>query len=93
MGANVIKVERPGGGDPYRRFNGGTYQAYFRASNRSKRSIVINLKKPEGLDIFRKLAAGADMVLENNRHSVMDELGLGRTARSSSATRAERKRH
>lgn len=77
MGANVIKVERPGGGDPYRRFNGGTYRAYFRASNRSKRSIVIDLKKPEGREIFRKLASTADMVLENNRHGVMDEMGLG----------------
>ncbi len=77
LGANVIKVERPGGGDPFRRFNGGTYRAYFRSANRSKRSVVVDLKRPEGQEIFRKLCKTADMVIENNRPGVMDKLGLG----------------
>lgn len=82
LGANVIKIERPGGGDPFRRFNGGTYRAHFRSANRTKRSVVVDLKKPEGREIFKRMALKADMVIENNRPGVMDELGLGYDALS-----------
>ena len=77
MGAQVIKVERPGGGDPFRRFDGDTYRPYFRSANRTKKSVVVDIRKPEGKEIFRKLAAGADLIIENNRPGVMDKLGLG----------------
>ena len=77
MGATVIKVERPGGGDPFRRFDGDTYRPYFRSANRSKKSVVVDITTPEGKEIFRRLAARADMVIENNRPGVMDRLGLG----------------
>ncbi len=77
MGAEVIKVERPGGGDPFRRFDGNTYRPYFRAVNRTKKSVVVDITTAEGKKIFRKLAANADLVIENNRPGVMDRLGLG----------------
>ena len=77
MGATVIKVERPGGGDPFRRFDGDTYRPYFRSANRSKKSVVVDITTPDGKEIFRRLAARADMVIENNRPGVMNRLGLG----------------
>ena len=79
LGARVIKVEKPGGDDsrsmpPH--FI-GDFSAYYMGPNRSKESIVIDLKRPEGRDLALSLAAGADIVIENNRPGVMDRLGLG----------------
>ena len=80
MGANVIKIEIPNGGDEARRnppFNENGSSAFFTVNNRNKRGITLDLKKNEGKDIFRDLVKKADVVLENFRPDVMDRLGLG----------------
>ena len=87
LGAEVIKVERPGGGDDSRAFGPpwlkdaqGTdtkESAYFAAANRGKKSITINLSKPEGQELVRKLAAGVDVLLENYKHGDLARYGLG----------------
>jgi CoA:oxalate CoA-transferase len=79
LGARVIKVEKPGGDDsrsmpPH--FIGDS-SAYYMGPNRTKESIVIDLKRPHGRELALALAAGADIVVENNRPGVMDRLGLG----------------
>ncbi|HTK62543.1 MAG TPA: CaiB/BaiF CoA-transferase family protein [Pseudonocardia sp.] len=72
LGADVVQVERPGGGDPARR-----YPAFHAALNRGKRSAAIDLKHPDGVAAVRALAARADVLLEGFRPGVMDRLGLG----------------
>jgi alpha-methylacyl-CoA racemase len=79
MGADVVKVEEPGGGD-YLRWtpplvDGGS--ALFNAINRNKRSITLNLKAPEGRELLLRLAETADVLVEGNRPGVMARLGLG----------------
>ncbi len=81
LGAEVIKVERPGSGDDTRAW-GPPYDArgqstYFDAVNRNKQSIVIDLATPEGLARARSLAATADVLVENFRPGLLDGLGLG----------------
>ena len=80
MGADVVKVEKPNGGDDARRLgppfiNGES--AAFLGINRNKRSIGIDLKNPRGRELFSALADRADVVLENYRPGTMDALGLG----------------
>ena len=80
MGANVIKIEIPRGGDESRRnppFNADGTSAFNSTINRNKRSITLDLKSPEGKEIFLELVKKADVVLENFRPDVMDRLGLG----------------
>src|SRR5215831_2481379 len=82
MGAEVIKVEEPAKGDDTRGwppFVGGE-ATYFMAVNRSKKSLTLNMKAPEGQDILRKLVSKADVVLENFRPGTMERLGFGYTA-------------
>ncbi len=78
MGADVIKIERPVKGDDSRAnypvINGES--GYFMNLNRNKRSLVLDLKSESGKDVFRKLVAKADVVLENFRPGVMDKLGF-----------------
>ncbi len=78
MGAEVIKVEKPGIGDDARLFppyvNG--FSAPFIVMNRSKKSVVIDMKKPEGVAIFKELVATADVLVENYKPGVMKKLGL-----------------
>ncbi len=80
MGADVIKVEPPGIGDHSRHigrhFVGGESHAFMNL-NRSKRSIVIDLKSEGGKAILKELAAGADALVENNRPGVLERMGLG----------------
>jgi crotonobetainyl-CoA:carnitine CoA-transferase CaiB-like acyl-CoA transferase len=77
-GAEVIKVEPPDG-DWVRRLGSmyDDHSALSLAVNRGKRSIALDLKKPEAVEIVRKLVANADLLLENNRPGVADRLGLG----------------
>src|SRR5688572_7121675 len=67
LGATVIKVEQPGAGDETRSFEPQLEQdsAYYFACNRSKASITVNLRKPEGQDIIRELVQKADVLVEN----------------------------
>ena len=78
MGADVIKVESPAG-DSSRRMAGaqGSDSAAFNAVNRGKRGIVIDLKAATGQAVLRRLAAGADILVENYRPGVMTRFGLG----------------
>src|SRR5438132_7897461 len=79
LGADVIKVEHPVGGDPARLGapHLGGESAPFMTVNRNKRSITLDLKTPDGLAIARRLAARADVVLENWRPGAAARLGLG----------------
>jgi formyl-CoA transferase len=76
LGAEVIKVEPPGG-DPFRNFRGERYSPNVIAYNRGKKSIVLDLRTEQGREVLLKLAAGADVLLENYRAGVMERLGLG----------------
>ncbi len=75
LGAEVIKVE-PIGGDATRQLL-GSGAGYFSMYNRNKKSVCLNLKDPQGLELARQLAASADIVVENFRAGTMDKLGLG----------------
>ena len=79
MGAEVVKIEEPTGGDETRKWtpfvNGESTQ--FLTFNRNKRSLAVNLKEPEGLKIVLDLAAGADVMIESFRAGTLDRLGLG----------------
>ena len=79
MGAEVIKVEEPTGGDETRKWtpfvNGESTQ--FLTFNRNKRSLSVNLKEREGLKIVQDLAADADVMIESFRAGTLDRLGLG----------------
>lgn len=83
MGADVIKVERPGSGDDTRRMGSrvaGGFAAGFLALNRNKRSIALDLRAAAGKAVFRRLGETADIVVENFRPGVMERLGLGYAA-------------
>jgi crotonobetainyl-CoA:carnitine CoA-transferase CaiB-like acyl-CoA transferase len=85
LGAEVIKVERPGVGDESRDWEPRTSageSAYFFSVNRGKRSITLDLKTPRGIEIAAELAAQADVVVENFLPDYMDKLGLGYAALS-----------
>lgn len=79
LGANIIKIERPGVGDearPYGVTEGTGPGATFLAMNRNKRSVAINLQRPEGRDVALRLLEGADVTIHNYRPGVMERLGL-----------------
>jgi crotonobetainyl-CoA:carnitine CoA-transferase CaiB-like acyl-CoA transferase len=82
QGADVIKVEEPGRGDHTRslsnRYKG--FSAQFLNLNRNKRSVVIDLRKGEGRDLLKRLAAGADVLVQNFRPGVVERLGIGEEA-------------
>lgn len=84
LGADVIKIEALGVGDETRNFAPfqGPLSHYYIALNRSKKSIALDLKSAEGIEIARGLAQQSDIVLENFRPGVMDRLGLGYEALS-----------
>jgi crotonobetainyl-CoA:carnitine CoA-transferase CaiB-like acyl-CoA transferase len=77
LGAEVIKIEHPQGGDPFRSFRGGQYSPHFVAYNRGKRSIKLDLRNEAGAAVLRKLLARSDILLENYRAGVMDRLSFG----------------
>jgi crotonobetainyl-CoA:carnitine CoA-transferase CaiB-like acyl-CoA transferase len=77
LGAEVIKVERPGTGDPFRGFEGKLYSPQFIAFNRNKKSMSVDMSKPDGQRIVKDLVAKCDVLLENFRPGTMDKLGLG----------------
>ncbi|MBX6742148.1 MAG: CoA transferase [Acetobacteraceae bacterium] len=86
LGAEVVKVEPAPDGDSTRRLTGsGT--GFYAAFQRSRRSLCIDLKRPEGLELIRRLLAGADVLIENFRPGAMDRLGLGWEALSAANPR------
>ena len=82
LGATVIKIEEPSRGDETRTFepfvqgNGGTESAYYFACNRSKQSVTVNLRAPEGQEIIRELARSAEVFLENFPVGTLKRYGL-----------------
>jgi crotonobetainyl-CoA:carnitine CoA-transferase CaiB-like acyl-CoA transferase len=81
LGAEVVKVERPGAGDDLRGWGppfGPTGDStYYLGVNRNKRSITVDIRSDAGVEVIRRLAAGADVVIENFRVGLLDSLGLG----------------
>ena len=79
QGADVIKIERVDGGDQMRRFGrrSGTLTAPFVNNNRSKRSVAVDLKRPEGIEVVKRLLCDADVFVQNFRPGVVTRLGLG----------------
>jgi len=80
MGADIIKIEMPKGGDEARSWGPPFVEgesAYFLSVNRNKKSITLNLKHDRAKAIFKEMAAKADVVVENFRPGTMDKLGLG----------------
>ncbi|NYT80735.1 CoA transferase [Alcaligenaceae bacterium] len=79
FGADVIKIEPPGEGDPlrkWRKLHDGT-SLWWYTQSRNKKSVTLDLKAPEAQDIVRKLAAEADIVIENFRPGTLEKWGLG----------------
>ena len=85
-GAEVIKIERPGKGDPRRsippfaRRGEASKACGYMAYNRNKKSLALNVRSQEGQEILRRLAAGSDVVVENLRPGAMDTMGVGHEA-------------
>ena len=79
LGAEVYKIETPGAGDPFRTWDKEPkdYSPSFCGMNRNKKSITLDMKQPEGREIFMQLAEGADVIVENLRPGVVDRLGIG----------------
>jgi formyl-CoA transferase len=76
LGAQVIKIEPPGEGDPFRGWGKTEYSATFGSLNRNKKSVVLDLKSEEGRETFRRLAERADVVVENFRPGKLARMQL-----------------
>ncbi len=82
-GAEVIKIERPGTGDPRRQIppfaekDGTRKAAGYMAYNRNKKSVALNVREPEGQEVLRRLVQVSDVVVENLRPGALEKLGLG----------------
>ena len=76
MGAEVVKVENPKGGDPFRGWDLGGDRPNFWAYNRGKKSVTLNLQTPEGREMFYQLCRKADVSVENYRPGVTKKLGI-----------------
>jgi crotonobetainyl-CoA:carnitine CoA-transferase CaiB-like acyl-CoA transferase len=77
LGAEVIKVERPGIGDPFRSFETGLYGPQYLAFNRSKKSIVLDFRDADDRAAMDELVLQSDVLIENSRPGAMDRLGCG----------------
>jgi len=77
MGADVVKVERPKTGDPFRAFKGGLYSPHFQTYNRNKRSVTLDTREPADLKILDALVADADVFIQNFRPGIAEELNVG----------------
>lgn len=76
LGADVVKVERPETGDPFRAFKNGLYSPHFQTYNRNKRSITLDTRKAEDRQVFEQLIASADIYIQNFRPEAVRKLGL-----------------
>ncbi len=77
LGADVVKVEQPGSGDPFRAFQGGLYSPHYQTYNRNKRSVTLDTKDAADRAVLDELVAGADVYIQNFRPGVADKLGVG----------------
>jgi crotonobetainyl-CoA:carnitine CoA-transferase CaiB-like acyl-CoA transferase len=75
LGADVIKLESPGTGDPYRSFRGGYYSAHFQAYNRNKRAMGLDLKAEADRALFHTLVRSADVYIQNFRPGAAGRMG------------------
>ena len=82
QGADVIKVEPPGAGDPIRYFGAmrNGMAAVFATANRNKRSVVVDLKREQGIALLRELVATADVFMQNFRPGAAERMGIGEAA-------------
>jgi formyl-CoA transferase len=76
MGADVVKIEAPGLGDPMRAWGRPGFPLHWEVVNRNKRTVSADLRRPEGQDLARKLIAGADILVENFRPGTLEKWGL-----------------
>jgi crotonobetainyl-CoA:carnitine CoA-transferase CaiB-like acyl-CoA transferase len=76
LGAEVVKIEHPEAGDPFRAFNGGLYSPHFQTYNRNKKSITLNTKTAEDLAELDRLVREADIFIQNFRPGVAERLGV-----------------
>ena len=77
MGADVVKIERPKTGDPFRAFNGGLYSPHFQTYNRNKRSLALDTRDTDSLKLLDELASNADVFIQNFRPGVAEDLNVG----------------
>jgi crotonobetainyl-CoA:carnitine CoA-transferase CaiB-like acyl-CoA transferase len=77
MGAQVVKIEEPKRGDPFRGWGERNYAATFCSLNRNKKSMTLDLRQSEAREIVVKLAAGSDVLIQNFRPGLMEKRGLG----------------
>ena len=77
LGAEVIKVEEPKRGDPFRGWGERNYAATFCSLNRNKKSVTVDFRTDDGRDLLVKLLTGADVFIQNFRPGVLDKRGLG----------------
>ena len=82
MGADVIKIEKPDGGDDARIWGppfgpDGVTSLYFYSQNRNKRSVTLDLKSPDDVGALNRLCETADILIQNLRPGVVDEIGIG----------------
>jgi crotonobetainyl-CoA:carnitine CoA-transferase CaiB-like acyl-CoA transferase len=78
LGAEVVKLENPSGGDPFRTFRGKDHSPHFLSYNRNKKSIALDIRSEQGRDVLFRLVRQADVLIENFRPGVMERLGIGR---------------
>jgi len=79
LGAEVVKIENPNRGDPGRRLQPNqpdTDPYYFHMFNANKKSVAINLKSPEGLDLAKEMVRKADVMMENFAPGAIERMGL-----------------
>ena len=77
LGAEVIKIEQPETGDPFRAFRGGLYSPHFQTYNRNKKSVTLNTKNADDAAVFDELVRDADVYIQNFRPGVAEDLGVG----------------
>jgi len=77
FGAEVIKIEDPRKGDPLRDWRTDNISVHWKVYARNKKSVTLNLRTPEGLDLLRRLVASARVFIENFRPGTLEEMGLG----------------
>jgi crotonobetainyl-CoA:carnitine CoA-transferase CaiB-like acyl-CoA transferase len=76
LGASVIKIENPKGGDPFRKSHDDMYGGHFQSYNRNKRSMTLDLQSVPGKDVFFRLLRGTDVLIDNFRPGVIERLGF-----------------